>query len=48
MISHAIFVYLLNAALCYIGASRGYLQNATKRVTPIGKVVRPIPAQPTY
>ena len=48
MIQHAIIVYIFHASLCYLGALRGYLQNATKPVTPIGKVVRPIPDQPKY
>ena len=40
--------FIINAALCFYGAYRGYLTKSEMRVAPVGKVIRPIPPQPTY
>ena len=40
--------YILHATLCYYGAFAGYVEKVTPPVVPIGKVIRPIPPQPTY
>ncbi len=36
--------YLFNASTCFVGAYRGYTQQATPVPSAINKVVRPIPA----
>lgn len=40
--------YLLNGTMCYYGAFKGYVQKATPVIPALGKVIRPIPAQPYY
>ena len=40
--------FIVNAALCYLGAFKGYLTKSEMRIAPAGKVIRPIPPQPTY